>query len=109
MTYKQIASMIESIGLPFTYYSFPNNMAPAPPYIVFNYPERDDFGADNINYAPIEVLNLELYTASKNFALEQTIETILTQNGFFYEKNESYIRDEELYIITYDMEFIKEN
>lgn len=110
MTYQQIASMIQSMGLPFTYDSFPNNIAPTPPYIVFNYPNRDDFGADNINYSKIEVLNLELYTATKDFALEQSVEAILEQNGFFYEKNESYIRNENLYQITYDMEFvIKEN
>lgn len=106
MTYVEIAQMIESIGLPFTYDSFPNNVAPLPPYIVFNYPNRDDFGADNINYSKIDTLNIELYTASKDFTLEQNIEAILTQNGFFYEKNEDYIRSENLYQITYDMEFV---
>lgn len=109
MTYKQIAQMIESMGLPFTYDSFPNNIAPTPPYIVFNYPERNDFGADNVNYSQIEILNLELYTATKDFSLEESIEAVLTQNGFFYEKSEAYIRNENLYQITYDMQFVKEN
>ncbi len=106
MTYKEIADMIEDMGLPFTYDSFPNNIAPTPPYIVFNYPNRDDFGADNINYSKISVLNLELYTATKDFDLESQVESVLEQNGFFYEKSEAYIRNENLYQITYDMEFI---
>lgn len=110
MTYKEIAKMIENIGLPFTYDFFPDNIAPAPPYIVFNYPNRDDFGADNINYSKISTLNIELYTAVKDFDLEDTIESTLTQNGFYYEKNESYIRNENLYQISYVMDIvIKEN
>lgn len=110
MTFQEVKQMIESIGLPYTYDSFPNNIAPTPPYIVFNYPSRDDFGADNINYSKIGILNIELYTATKDIDLENTVETVLTQNGFYYEKNEAYIRNENLYQISYVMEFvIKEN
>lgn len=106
MTFKDIAQMIESMGLPYTYDFFPNNIAPTPPYIVFNYPNRNDFGADNVNYSKIGILNLELYTATKDFALEQNVEAVLEQNGFFYEKNEAYIRNENLFQITYDMQFV---
>ena len=31
MTFKEIAEMIEDIGLPFTYYSWPENAAPLLP------------------------------------------------------------------------------
>ena len=106
MTYKEIAELIESIGLPFTYDSFPDNIAPSLPYIVFNYPNRDDFGADNTNYSKITVLNIELYTASKDFELENRVESVLSESGFYYEKNESYIRNENCFLITYDMEFV---
>lgn len=101
--------MIESMGLPFTYDFFPNNIAPEPPYIVFNYPSRDDFAADNVNYSKISVLNIELYTATKDIALENRVEAVLESYGFYYEKNEAYIRNENMYQITYDMQFtIKE-
>lgn len=110
MTFKDIPIMIESIGLPYTYDFFPNNEAPNPPYIVFNYPNREDFGADNLNYSKICILNLELYTATKDFSLEQRVEAVLEQNGFFYEKSEAYIRKEDLYQISYVMQFVvKEN
>lgn len=104
MTYREFTSIVRSFNLPFTYDSFPNNIAPNPPYIVFNYPNRNDFGADNINYAKVEVINLELYTQNKDFELEDRIETTLTQNGFYFEKNETYIRQENLYQISYVME-----
>ena len=108
MTFIEVKQMIESIGLPFTYDSFPNNIAPTPPYIVFNYPQNDDFGADNINYVSIDVLNIELYSASKDFANEQAIESVLAQNGFYYENSEAYIRSENLFQITYVTQVITE-
>ncbi|MBR2653966.1 MAG: hypothetical protein IKD59_05355 [Lachnospiraceae bacterium] len=108
MTYKEVKTMIAGMGLPYTYYSFPNNIAPEPPYIVFNYPETDDLLADNSNYANINTLNLELYTASKDIETEETIEAALNQNGFVYEKTEDYIRQEELFQITYVSSFVKE-
>ena len=93
MTFQEVASMIESIGLPFVYDSFPNN---------------DDFGADNTNYVSIDTLNIELYESTKDFALEQTIEAVLNENGFFYDKTETYIRQENLFQISYVTQVITE-
>ena len=67
MTYAEIASMIESTELENTYYQYPEGEAPELPYILFYYPERDDFQADNKNYAKITQLNIELYTKEKDF------------------------------------------
>lgn len=108
MTYREIATLIESIGMPFTYYSFPNDIAPDPPYIVFNYPDRDDFGADNRNYVHISTLNIELYTANKDFQTEKAVENVLEENGLFYDKTQTYIRNEKLYQITYVCDVITE-
>lgn len=106
MTFVEIKEMIESIGLPFTYDSFPDNIAPDPPYIVFNYPQNNDFGADNVNFVSIDTLNIELYTRNKDFELEQDVEAVLNANGFFYEKNEAFIHTEHLYQISYTMEVV---
>jgi len=108
MTFQEVKQMIESIGLPYTYDSFPNNVAPAPPYIVFNYPNNDDFGADNTNYVSIDVLNIELYTSTKDFELERNLEAVLNANGFYYDKTETYIRQDNIYQITYVTEVITE-
>ena len=107
MTFKNITDMIESIGFPFTYDFFQGEV-PDPPYIVFNYPQNNDFGADNINYVSIDVLNIELYTRYKQFDKELQVEAVLEQNGIFYEKTEAYIRNENLYQITYVCEVITE-
>ena len=108
MKFKDIKTMIASIGLPYTYDSFPENIAPNPPYIVFTYPNNNDFAADNTNYVSIDTLNIELYTANKDFTTEASVEAVLNANGFFYQKTETYIRQENLFQIRYVSEVITE-
>ena len=108
MTYKEIKTMISGIGLPYTYDSFPNNIAPEPPYIVFHYPEDNDFAADNINYVSIDQLSIELYTSTKDFDTESQVESVLTQNGLYFSRSEAYIRNEDLFQIKYDLQVVTE-
>ena len=108
MKFKDIKTMIASIGLPYTYDSFPENIAPNPPYIVFTYPNNNDFAADTTNYVSIDTLNIELYTANKDFTTEASVEAVLNANGFFYQKTETYIRQENLFQIRYVSEVITE-
>ena len=106
MTYKELASMIESIGLPFAYYQFPEGTSQAPPYVVFFYSDIDDLYADETNYQRIVQLNIELYTAEKDFDSEAAVEAVLAENDLTYYKEENYINSEKLYQIAYEMEVI---
>lgn len=106
MTYQQISKMIEDIGLPFAYYSFPEEQAPALPYLVFYYPDYDDLGADNINYQTIANLNIELYTSNKDFATESSVETALTNAGLYFQKSETYIESEQMYEVLYQIQLV---
>lgn len=106
MTYKQIASMVSSIGLPYAYYQFPEETAQAPPFVVFFYADTDDVFADDTNYQRIATLNIELYTSEKDFATESTVEQILTNNNLTYYKEENYIDSEQMWQIAYEMEVI---
>lgn len=106
MTYQEIAAMVASIDLPFSYYQFDNDTAVAPPFVVFYYPESDDFVADGSNYQDIRRLTIELYTDQKDFALEKRIQDILKSNGLVYEMTESYIDSELLFMITFTTSFI---
>ena len=110
MTYKEISTMIGTMGLSYAYRFFPLNEAPALPYIVFYYPNNDDFSADNENYVPIVDVNIELYTENKDFDTESSVEAVLKQNGFFYEKSEYYLETEQMYEVLYQIQdVIKEN
>ena len=106
MTYKEISSMIESSELDFAYYQFPENEAPDLPYILFYYPERNDFQADSANYAKITQLNIELYTKEKDFETEEALEELLEEYGLTYDKEEQYINEEKMYEVLYTMEVI---
>lgn len=106
MTYKQVAEMVSSIGVPYAYYQFPNNTGIAPPFVCFYFNSSNDFAADNTNYQRIRPLSLELYTDNKDFALEQTVENILNQNGLVYSREETYLDSEKMYMVTFMTEII---
>jgi hypothetical protein len=52
------------------------------------------------------MLHIELYTDSKDFGLESTIEATLKQGGFSYAKEAAYIDNERMWQITYTMEVL---
>lgn len=109
MTYKNIASMLDAIGLPFAYDHFkadPQNPAPDPPFITFYYPGSDDLAADNTNYQRIRPLTVELYTDNKDFSLEETVEAALNGAGLVYSRTETYIDTEQMYMVAYETEFV---
>ena len=110
MTTESIATMVgemaEAINGDFNYLMFPENSAPNPPYILFYYPRRDDFLADDISYQVITQLNIELYTSEKDFEKEEAIEEILQNCGLVYSKDEAWQNDEKLFEILYTMEVI---
>lgn len=106
MTYKEIATMVSSIGLPYAYYQFPEGTGQAPPFVVFFYSNIDDLYADDSNFQRIVQLNIELYTREKDFEKEATVEGILQNSGLSYYKEENYIDSEKMYQIAYEMEVI---
>lgn len=106
MTYKQIATMISSIGLPYAYYQFPEGTAQPTPFICFYYPNRNDFLADDSNYQKIEHLIIELYTDNKDFGLEQSVEAALEGAGLVYTRSEEWIDTERMLEVIYETDVI---
>lgn len=106
MTYKQVATMVASCGLPYAYYQFPDGTEQAPPFICFLYDSNNDFIADGINYATVVNLHVELYTDNKDFTLESTVESVLNSSGLAFDKSEVYIDTEKMYQITYTTEVV---
>ena len=106
MTYKEIATMVSSIGLPYAYYQFPEGTGQALPFVVFFYSEIKDLYADETNYQRIAKLNIELYTEEKDFEKEATVEGILQNSGLTYYKEENYIDSEKMWQIAYEMEVL---
>lgn len=104
MTYEEISAMIERMGLPFNYYQWDEDQVPPLPYILFYYPERNDFRADDKSYCKITKLNLEFYSKEKDFENEEVIEGVLEEYGLIYTKTESFIDSERMYEVLYQTE-----
>jgi hypothetical protein len=57
--------------------------------------------ADNRVYTILQEIDIELYSARKDFASEAAIEAVLAENNIVWEKYEDYISDEAVYEVTY--------
>lgn len=101
--------MIAGIGLPYAYDHF-NDADGAhpqgPPFICFLYPNSDDFIADNINYARITRLVIELYTDNVDFDLEGAVEAALIAAELPFTRDQQYIEGEQMYMTTYSTEVL---
>jgi hypothetical protein len=106
MTYQEINQLIESLSvqldMPYAYYQFDEETAP--PFIVFNFPNSDDFYADNVNYQEKTVLDIYFCSDEKDFKTEQAIEAFLTAHDISYSKTQSYINEEKMWQIDYETE-----
>lgn len=109
MTREEIATMIAGIGLPNAYdhfYEADGAHPQGPPFICFLYPNSDDFMADNINYARVTALRVELYTDEPDFSLEDAVEAALTAQELPFVKAQEYIDGERMYLTSYDTEVL---
>lgn len=111
MTYKDVKTMLDGVGIPTAYYQFNKKTAQQPPFICFYYPNNNDFIADDQNYQKIEHLIVELYTDNKDFVLEHEVETVLTAHGLVYSRQETPLDDEQMFMVIYETDVLitKEN
>lgn len=104
MTKTEVAQMVKEFGLPYAYDHFAEGESPEPPFVVYLYPNSDNFAADGKVYFKKDRLHVELYTDSKDIDLEKQIEDVLEAHGFFYNKSEVWIQSERLYEVLYQTE-----
>ena len=104
MTHQEVLEMMDEMKLPYAYHHFVEGESPNPPFLVFLYPNSDNFAADGMVYFKVNRLNIELYTDLKDVELEETVEAVLDKHGIFYEKSEVWIESENLYEVLYQME-----
>ncbi len=101
MTYKEVNTLIAGIGLDYAYNHFDDDTAHELPFICFYFSSADDFIADNSNYQRIRLLDIELYTENKDFTLEETVENALNEAGLVYDKSETFLDSELMYMVVF--------
>lgn len=110
MKLKELAKLLGTTGYPVAYNHFKkteSNPVPDPPYIVYLEEDSDNFGADNKVWKKILNYRIEAYTDEKDLTLEKSIEDLLDSNDIYYETDESYIVQENLYMRIYYVTLIK--
>lgn len=108
MTYSEIKALVSGIGLPYAYDHFAEGECPAPPWIVFLLPGTDNFSADNVTYAEITEVAIELYQDGKYPPNEKLVENVLDAYEIPWEKTEVWISDEKLYEVRYEFNVLYE-
>lgn len=104
MTEQNIFQMFKMVGFPVAYHHFEEGQSPEPPYLIYLYPETNNFSADGVVYQGINKLRIEFYSNKKDLYAERKIETMLNKHGFFYQKSEEFIKTEKMYEVIYEME-----
>ena len=104
MTIEELAAMLQGTGIPFAYDHFAEGESPSPPFICYLLPGSDNFAADGQVYYRINQVRIELYTDSKDLAVESKVEKALDDAGIFYNKSEVWIESEKLYEVLYSFE-----
>ncbi len=106
MTYKEVAAMVASVGVPYAYYQFPDGTEVAPPFICFWFDRNNDFIADSRNYQKIEHLRVEVYSDNKNYSLEAVTEAALTGAGLVWVKTEGWLDSERMMMVLYECDVL---
>ena len=106
MTFADLYTNLKSItgfSNKVAYRQFPEDKAPALPYIVYYVENSDNFGADNKVYLQKNEVTIELYSKEKDVTSEGLIEKMLNDNSIFWNKYEDYIESEHMYQISYEI------
>lgn len=99
-----LIKLLGETGIPFAYDHFAECESPDPPFICYLLPQSDNFSADGKVYLKVSSVNIELYTDSKDLAVEQKLEAVLDTHGIIYDKTEVWIESEKLYEVLYSFE-----
>lgn len=104
MTIENLLEMLQKTGIPFAYDHFAEGESPKPPFICYLLPGSNNFAADGKVYFKINQVRIELYTDSKDLAVERKVEMVMDESGIFYNKSEVWIQSEKLYEVLYSFE-----
>lgn len=104
MTLEDLKKILESTGMPVTWYSWPEQQAPPLPYICYHSPDTDNFFADGVTYYVINMVAIELYSRNVDQAAEKKIEDALKAAGIAWQKHRIHLADERCWETTYDCE-----
>jgi len=102
MTQVELFTALKTLGIPIAYGSFATTQIP--PFITYQFTSSDDLFADNINSIPANNFQVELYTKTKDLVKEKLIEDKFKSLELPYQKLETWIDEEKVYQILYEIQ-----
>lgn len=102
-------ALLSQTGYPVAYNHFPvaegSYRPPMPPFICWLTPQEQHRGADGLNMLSTDSVRVELYTEIKDTAAEAKVESVLTT--WPYSKDETWISEQKMYLISYDLTYLR--
>ncbi|MEK3955372.1 hypothetical protein [Psychrobacillus sp. FSL K6-1464] len=109
MTLSQFALKLLDLGYPVAYSHFVNteeNPAPSPPFICYLVVDSDTFSADNKPIHESTLVDIELYSTTKNLVAEGKVKSMLTENELSWYYDEQFIETEGVFKCTFSITLI---
>ena len=104
MTHKDLFQLLETLQIPVAYDHFLSNKNVQPPFVVYRETSPNTFKADGLTYFRPYNFEIELITEKKDVALEQQIESLLTNNKIPYDVfDEVWDEDERIFHNFYEI------
>ena len=100
---KNTLSSISTFQTKVTYRAWPVGKAPKLPFICYLATDTQNFDADNRVYHVLQEVAVELYTAKKDPVSESLVEDKFAEVGIVWDKDETYLDDEDCYEIIYSI------
>lgn len=101
MTFEHFRELIAELEIPARYGYF--KKAQAVPYIAYTATEKNTIHADGVVVYSEPWIELNLYTKSRDFAAESTVEQFLTTNGIAFDVPELFFdEDQNIHIATFN-------
>lgn len=104
MTYKELGQLLAAAGYPVAYGYFKTEQAT--PYVLYRFVYSNNFSADGMVYLPVDHIQIELYTKTKDEEAEAAVEAQLSPT-FFFQKSQEYDEDQKVYQTVYEIEVLK--
>ena len=102
MTPKQIQDMLKASGFPVAYLAFPADKCPAMPFVTWQEVGSNNVSADGIVYKPVRTIQIDLYTAEKDWNAEAALEGAIAD--YFWNKYQTVEDNEACQRYTYTIE-----
>ena len=106
MTQTEFGNILAESGMPVTYLAFPAESCPEMPFVTFQETGSNNVGADGKVWKRVSVYQVDLFTAGKDPAAEDALESAFDNNDLFWQKYQSLEESEACQRYTYTLEVL---